>query len=568
MTTSTVGAGVHTETLERAQEACRTRHAWSAFPDRPDRVPGAEQAVAAGRDAFAARLGSTLELDQPTTELLLGGEISPYTTEPLGISYPVAPVDHLFTTARRAMDVWRDVPPDLRVELCLEIVARLYARLFELGHATMHTTGQSFVMSCVGSGTNALDRGIEAVAYAAAAMGRVPSTAPWSKDFGRTPVHLDKRYRIVPRGVAVVVTCASFPTWNAYPALLANLATGNPVIVKPHPTSVLTMALAVQSCQEVLREAGLPASTVQLAPDSVHDPVTTRLVEHPDCAIVDFTGSPTYGSWIERNAHPAIAFTETAGVNTVVLHSVENLPATAAAIANSLSLFSAQMCTSVQNIYLPRAGLPTAAGTVSLEEVEQALVDATRAVSADNGRAAAILGAVQSRSTIEYVHEVTRRGRDIGRVLLEPGCYDHPDHPGAWTCTPAIVGVDTDARDLYGEERFGPVCFVIACDEGEDVLAEAVDDVRERGTIASHVYSTDAAFLERATAAYWHAGASVTCNLTGPMSLNFAAAYSDFHVTGLSPAGNACLTDEAFIAGRFRVVQSRQPAAPGAEGPG
>lgn len=567
MTTSTVGAGVHAQTLERAQEACRTRHAWSAFPERPDRVPGAEQAAAAGLGAFQARLGSTLELDQPTTDLLLGGEISPYTTEALGISYPVAPVDQLFIAAQRAMDVWREVRPDLRVELCLEIVARLYARVFELAHATMHTTGQSLVMSCVGSGTNALDRGIEAVAYAAAAMERVPSGATWIKDFGRTPVHLDKRYRIVPRGVAVVVTCASFPTWNAYPAILANLATGNPVIVKPHPTSVLTMALAVESCQEVLREAGLPASTVQLAPDSVHDPVTTHLVEHPDCAIVDFTGSPTFGSWVERNAHPAIAFTETAGVNTVVLHSVDDLSATAAAIAGSLGLFSAQMCTSVQNIYLPRPGLPTAAGTVSVEEVERAIVDATRALSADNRRAAAILGAVQSPSTLENVHEMTRRGREVGRVLLEPGSYDHPGHPGAWTCTPAILGVGTDARDLYGEERFGPVCFVISCGEGEDVLAEAIADVRKRGTIASHVYSSDPAFLERATAAYWRAGASVTCNLTGPMPLNFAAAYSDFHVTGLSPAGNACLTDEAFIAGRFRVVQSRRPAAPDTESP-
>ena len=49
-------------------------------------------------------------------------------------------------------------------------------------------------------------------------------------------------------------------------------------------------------------------------------------------------------------------------------------------------------------------------------------------------------------------------------------------------------------------------------------------------------------------------------NLTGPMPLNFSAAFSDYHVTGLGPAGNACLTDEAFVAGRFRVVQHREPA--------
>ena len=43
------------------------------------------------------------------------------------------------------------------------------------------------------------------------------------------------------------------------------------------------------------------------------------------------------------------------------------------------------------------------------------------------------------------------------------------------------------------------------------------------------------------------------------MPLNFSAAYSDYHVTGLNPAGTATLTDESFIAGRFRIVQSRRP---------
>jgi hypothetical protein len=44
------------------------------------------------------------------------------------------------------------------------------------------------------------------------------------------------------------------------------------------------------------------------------------------------------------------------------------------------------------------------------------------------------------------------------------------------------------------------------------------------------------------------------------MWANFAAAYTDYHVTGLNPAGNACLADLAFVAGRFRIVQSRRPA--------
>ena len=81
------------------------------------------------------------------------------------------------------------------------------------------------------------------------------------------------------------------------------------------------------------------------------------------------------------------------------------------------------------------------------------------------------------------------------------------------------------------------------------------------GGITAFVYSTDPAYVDRAEDAYSQAGAQLTCNLTGPMPLNFAAAYSDFHVTGMNPAGNATLTDLAFVASRFRITQSRSPAA-------
>jgi len=45
------------------------------------------------------------------------------------------------------------------------------------------------------------------------------------------------------------------------------------------------------------------------------------------------------------------------------------------------------------------------------------------------------------------------------------------------------------------------------------------------------------------------------------MPLNFAAAYSDYHVTGLNPAGNASLTDPAFVTSRFRIYPVATPAA-------
>jgi len=121
-----------------------------------------------------------------------------------------------------------------------------------------------------------------------------------------------------------------------------------------------------------------------------------------------------------------------------------------------------------------------------------------------------------------------------------------------------IIKTDTDNGELYQQERFGPVSFIIAAQNAEHALAAATDDVRQFGAITSHVYSTSAAFLDKAEQAYHEAGASLSLNLTA-MPINFAAAYSDLHVTGLNPAGNACLSDLAFVCNRFRVVQTRQP---------
>ena len=87
------------------------------------------------------------------------------------------------------------------------------------------------------------------------------------------------------------------------------------------------------------------------------------------------------------------------------------------------------------------------------------------------------------------------------------------------------------------------------------------------GGLTAFLYSTDEAFIDRAERAYARAGAQLTTNLTGAMPLNFAAAYSDYHVTGLNPAGNATLTNLAFVSARFAVVQSRRPKRHSPSGP-
>jgi phenylacetic acid degradation protein paaN len=556
----------HRVRFQAAQLACVERNCWSPFPELPGKYPDAANAQATGLATFQAHLGgdqpSRFALDQPGFTGTLGAEVSPYTLKPLGIQYPHADVDTLFDAAEHAIDRWSNATVQERIGVLMQVVDVLYRdHLFELTHAVMHTAGQSFNMAYAGSGVNALDRAIEALVYAHQAQRAVTPHARWERQFGASQIALDKTYRLVPRGVAVCFACASFPTWNAWPSMMASLATGNAVIVKPHPATVLPMAISVRVFREVLAEAGFDPNLVTMALDTMEEPIGKILVQHPKTAIVDFTGSVAFGQWVERNAYPALVFTETAGCNTVVLESTEDLDAVLRSLATTMCMFSAQMCTSPQNIYIPADGVRTPAGLVPLDQVARRLADAVAKLTTDPKKAAMILATIQSEQTLALVRQLRDDGAARGTVLLEPATYAHPEFPDARTCTPLMLQVGTEERNLYGAERFGPVSFVIRCADGADALAQATRDVAEFGGLTAFLYSTDDDFIAHAEAAYARAGAQLTINLTGAMPLNFAAAYSDYHVTGLNPAGNASLTHLAFVASRFCIAQSRRPVS-------
>ena len=83
--------------------------------------------------------------------------------------------------AGAGMKAWRDAGPEGRTGVCLEVLDRLHGRIFELANAVQHTSGQAFVMAFQAGGAHALDRALEAIAYAWVEMTRTPATARWEK---------------------------------------------------------------------------------------------------------------------------------------------------------------------------------------------------------------------------------------------------------------------------------------------------------------------------------------------------------------------------------------------------
>ncbi|MGW2444900.1 phenylacetic acid degradation protein PaaN [Streptomyces sp. NPDC001675] len=555
----------HRPTLDQALEAIRTRAYWSPHPEHP-KAYGEQGSLdaAAGKAAFDAVLGTRIDLGQPGTDDWVGGEVSPYGIE-LGVTYPHADPDVLLPAMKAGQRAWRDAGAETRAVVCLEILKRISDRTHEFAHAVMHTSGQAFMMALQAGGPHAQDRGLEAVAYAYVEQVRTPDAAEWTKPQGkRDPLALTKRFTPVPRGIGLVIGCNTFPTWNGYPGLFASLATGNAVLVKPHPHAVLPLALTVRIAREVLTEAGFDPNLVALAAERPGEGIAKTLATRPEIRIIDYTGSTSFGDWLEANARQAQVYTEKAGVNTVVVESTDDYKGMLSNLAFSLSLYSGQMCTTPQNLLIPRDGIRTDQGHKTFDEVTADLARAVDGLLGDDARANALLGAIVNPD----VKARLEAAAGLGEVALASREITNPDFPGAVVRTPVIVKLDgarkfwegTEDEAAYMSECFGPVSFAVAVDSVADAVELLRRTVREKGAMTVGAYTTDPEAERAVEEVCLEEAAQLSLNLTGGVYVNQTAAFSDFHGSGGNPAANAALTDGAFVANRFRVVEVRREA--------
>jgi phenylacetic acid degradation protein paaN len=546
----------HHDRLSAALGAVHSRGYHSAFPESPSPRVYGETAADDGKAAFEAHRGTTYPLSTPGASGTVASEKSPYGV-PLDVRYPrvtEAGLDELLTAAQQGLPDWRRAGIEGRVGVGLEILKRLHTRVFEVANAVQHTSGQAFVMAFQAGGAHALDRALEAIAYAYEEMSRYPASATWEKPAKGDPIRMDKTFTVTGRGVALVIGCNTFPTWNSWPGLFASLVTGNAVIVKPHPLAVLPLAITVSVCQEVLAEAGLDPNLVTLATEEAGDGVAKPLALRPEVKLIDFTGGSEFGTWLERNATQATVFTEKAGVNAVIIDSTDAFKAMCGNLAFTLSLYSGQMCTTTQNLFVPAGGIETEDGHKTYDEVAAGIAGAIEKLLGDDGRAVELLGGIVNAGVSARLEGVGK----LGTVLLESRQIKHPAYTDAEVRTPALVALDASDAKVFAHECFGPVSFVVKTASTDESVELFRKTVAEGGAMTAGVYSTNPEVLESIRDAALDVGVALSENLTGQVFVNQSAAFSDFHGTGANPAANATYTDGAYVAGRFRVIQSRR----------
>lgn len=540
------------ESLTTYYAQLQSRDCYSKYPESPKAY--AEEELEKGKADFQKRLNTDYSgLFSEGSTQRVGEEVSPFMQVGLGIQYPYFEVTQLINNAKGAAAAWAHAPKEKRAEVLLASLDAIATRFSELAYATMHTTGQSFLMSFQASGPHALDRALEAITMGMVELGRYTEKATWTKNMGKFDLVLQKNFKAIPKGIGLLIGCSTFPTWNTLPGLYANLITGNVSICKPHPKAIYPMAIVVEELQKVLKEQGFDPCVVQLAPDTTIAPITKQLCEHPAIKLIDYTGGNAFGDYVE-SLKGKETFTEKAGINSVILDSTNDIQKTAQNIAFSMSLYSGQMCTAPQNIYVAASGIQTPNGVVSVNEFKQIMAEAIRGLVQHPKAGPGTIAAIQNDATLQRISSCLPSFQE---VVLAPENLVNPEFETARVQTPALVSVSSNEKALYLQEYFGPFGIIVETQSFEESLQIAADSARNKGAITCLAFCTDEAKCAQIEEEMNAAFTPVSFNLSGAAFVNQHAAFSDFHVTGGNPAGNASFTDPNFVNRRYVWVGNR-----------
>lgn len=547
----------HEGTLTAAIKANAERTFHAHWPEAPSGKIYGETANDDALARFQSQLNSRFDR-LGNSDTWIGEEVSPYGFS-LGLTYPAVDVETLVSRASAAQTSWQSLAPSDRAAVLVEALERGAKSFFEIGYATQHTTGQGFVMAFQASGPHAFDRALESTALGLAAQSSFTPGVMWTKPMGKISVSIEKSYRIVPRGINLVIGCSTFPVWNTVPGMFAGLVTGNSVIVKPHSGAVYPIAIVIAALRDVLAELGMNPDIIQMAVDTAAEPLTLDLVKHPSVGIIDYTGGPGFGTIVENIAaeQRKVVFTEKAGVNCVILDSTDDLDKAIDNLAFSLTLYSGQMCTAPQNIFIAKDGMLVGGEHIPVDAVAAKLREKIDALVFNEKAGPGTLGAVQNPITAARVSEASALGFEIVRnseTVAQPG-FD-----GSRSMSPLVLRTDTAHADVYTKEWFGPISFIVVTDSFEDSLNEVVSSIHQHGALSSLVYTTSNDRMQLAEDAIVTAGAPVAFNFNSFVWVNQSAAFSDFHGTGCTPAGNATFADWQFVTNRYNVVGVRKQA--------
>jgi phenylacetic acid degradation protein paaN len=528
---------------------------FNKYPELPtDKIYG-ENSISEGYQKFKGHINNKFEeLRQAMPESWEGNEQSPFLLQPLNIQYPTFDINTLIERAKNEYHKWRKVSIEDRAGLLIESLERIEKRFFEIAYATMHTSGMGYVMAFQISGPHSAQRALNAVASGFDALRRYPVTRFGKIVQDEFGIKLGKSWIAVPKGISLILGCPNFPSRDTVPSIFASLITGNPVIVKPHSSSILPIAIVVAEIQKVFSENGFDPNVCQLAVDSDDEDYIKSLVEHPHIKLIDFKGSCLFADYL-KNLKGKTVFTEKHSVNSVIIDSFENLEIGIKNLVMSLALYSGQMNNTPQNFFIPEEGVRTPDGLVSYNDFVNRFIKALSELI-NNETGAQILGSIQDIRTISGIERLEKQN---GGLIYKSSAFPHPEYKNARTLSPMIMELLPDQKDIYMKEHFGPVGFFIKTKNSFHSLELAYETAERKGALYCSVFTTNEKFKDITIDQITSTNTPVTFNMVGNIYIIPGADYDEYHLTGGNTASNASAANLDFVQQRFTWVGCKQP---------
>lgn len=357
--------------------------------------------------------------------------------------------------ARRAFAGWRDTPAEARANLLLRAGEILRRRRFELMAWEVYETGKPW-READGDVAEAIDY----CEYYAREMLRL--ARPWHKD-----VPGEENQNVYePRGVSVVIAPWNFPLAILLGMTAASLVTGNTVVMKPAEQSPVIAA----KFMEVLEEAGFPAGVVNLL-NGVGEEVGPVLVNHPDVAIIAFTGSRTVGLLLQQQAaavgqgqdHLKRIITELGGKNACIIDDDADLDEAVHGVVAGAFGYAGQKCSACSRVIVLNS---------IYDAFVNRLVEATKSLKvAPAEDPGCFVGPVIDGDAYDRILATIEKNRTKAR-LVYAGDGGAVAGEGFYIGPHIFADVEADSA-LAQEEIFGPVLSVIRARDLDEALAIA-----------------------------------------------------------------------------------------------
>lgn len=304
----------------------------------------------------------------------------------------------------------------------------------------------------------------DAASSAAAVLRHVAGLASWLEDDDVRPFPDGRAESVVrkdPVGPCVLIAPWNFPINLMVVKLAPALLAGNTVVMKPAPSTSLSIRFLVEACEA----AGVPPGVVNLVTGG--SDVGDRLVRHPLAAKVAFTGSTPVGRRIAAVCGELLrpVTLELGGKSSAIVLEDADLDHLARVLIRSCLRNTGQTCYIATRILAPAS---------RCEEVVEVV---TRTVAAapqgDPFDEATVFGPVASRVQYDVVRGFLASARDQGARVTTGG--RPAATPVGWFIEPTVLADVTPEMRVAREEVFGPVLSVLPYDDVDQAVALAND---------------------------------------------------------------------------------------------